>query len=147
MTEKTKEQRLAFAQGNIHRGWRRVMIAGRSKFHFRLPGTKIHRTRWFQRSKRHEATAFKPNGPEVYNVYGGAASPSSPASPEHQENTLASKLHLDMLHADTQMKSHYLRWHTATTLSAAPSSRWLQDARACTSRLRSAARSCKQRGC
>lgn len=71
LTQDTKNKRLAFAEANKARNWRRVMITDRCKFVFRYPGCKVSRTRWRVRSKKHEDGAYKPNKPSVLNVYAG----------------------------------------------------------------------------
>lgn len=71
LTQDTKDKRLAFAQANEGRNWKRVMITDRCKFIFRYPGSKVSRTRWRLKSKKHEDGAFKPTHPSVLNVYAG----------------------------------------------------------------------------
>lgn len=71
LTQDTKNKRLAFATANATRNWRHVMITDRCKFHFRYPGTAVRPTRWRTKSTKGDDTAFQPNRPSVYNVYGG----------------------------------------------------------------------------
>lgn len=71
MTEQTRETRLSFAEANLRRNWKHVMITDRCRFYFRYPGSRVRRVRWCLRSHKHAEGVFRPNKPTCYNVYGG----------------------------------------------------------------------------
>lgn len=71
MTQQTRASRLSFADENLRRNWKHVMITDRCRFYFRYPDSRVRRVRWCLRSQKHAEGVFRPNKPTCYNVYGG----------------------------------------------------------------------------
>jgi len=71
LTQATKDKRISFCEENQSTQWDMVMFTDRKKFAFKYPGTKVFAGRWFNSSGEGDEGAFRPNHPQVYNVYGG----------------------------------------------------------------------------
>ena len=66
----TMAKRIAFAQANLGRDWRRVMFTDRKKFHWRYPGVGVRPSSWHEKGGRgREAPAA--SHPLAFNVYAG----------------------------------------------------------------------------
>jgi len=73
LTQRTKVQRLAFAQDNISTSWSNAMFTDRKRFYFNFPGSVARMVRWRMGPKRRltRPRAFQPNRPMCVNCYGG----------------------------------------------------------------------------
>lgn len=73
LTQHTLSKRLAFAECNQKRDWRRVMFTDRKKYMFRWPGSKVAPCRWELKGGQSDAHQgpYQPSHPQALNIYAG----------------------------------------------------------------------------
>lgn len=69
LSERTKQQRVAFAQKNKSRNWKLVMVTDRKKFLWDHPGVSVKPTKWVKKGGQY--TAPRVNHAQAVNLYAG----------------------------------------------------------------------------
>ena len=69
LTERNKQQRINLCAQHTRTCFKRVLFTDRKRFLWRFPGAGVHKVQWVYKGQ--QRTAFRPNKPNSYNVYGG----------------------------------------------------------------------------